>query len=392
MDRKILETPYFMIDEKELNHSIRDMQKALSQKFDNWKIGYSFKTNSLPYLCEYMRDHNCFAEVVSYDEYNLAVTLGFLRKNIIYNGPMKDQKTFLDAIESGAIVNIETTREIRWLDSLNKNKKYKIGIRINFDIEKMCPLESACGDEGGRFGFCLHNKELDRAIDLLNCQKNIKITGIHLHTSSKTRSLNIYKAIAKTARSVIERYNLDLEYVDIGGGFFGGLTDKPSYGDYIEQVDCVLGDFMNSHGITLIVEPGASIIASPVSFITSVIDVKKTNRNIFITTDGSRNDIDPLMTKTKYFYEIESYSDNEVVDNQIISGFTCMEHDRIFHLKNYKLLQEGDLIKYYKVGSYTMCLSPLFIKYFPAVYLRRINGDIKCVRKKWSVTEYLGSK
>ncbi|MFR1889040.1 MAG: hypothetical protein ACLSX0_04625 [Anaerostipes caccae] len=368
------------------------MKEALSEKFENWKLGYSFKTNSLPFLCEYMRDCNCLAEVVSFDEYNLAISLGYPKKNIIYNGPMKNKETFIDAITSEAIVNIETIREVEWLKCLDNDKLYKVGIRINFDIEKMCPGESSCGDEGGRFGFCLHNGELNKAIKTIDSLDNIEINGIHLHTSSKTRSLNVYRAIANIAKEIIDEFALKLQYIDIGGGFFGGLEGKPTYKEYMEEVAFVLGDYVNDNKITLIIEPGASIIASPVSFVTSVIDVKRTNRNIFITTNGSRNDIDPFMTKSNYFYNIESHSDNKVVDKQIISGFTCMENDRIFCLKNYKLLQEGDIIRYNKVGSYTMCLSPLFIKYFPAVYIKRMNGRIECVRKKWSVNEFLGDR
>ena len=35
-----------------------------------------------------------------------------------------------------------------------------------------------------------------------------------------------------------------------------------------------------------------------------------------------------------------------------------------------RALTVGDLITYHKVGAYTMCLTPLFIKYFTDVYVR----------------------
>ena len=64
-----------------------------------------------------------------------------------------------------------------------------------------------------------------------------------------------------------------------------------------------------------------------------------------------------------------------------------MEQDRLFVLKNGKELMVDDKIVYHKVGAYTMCLSPLFIKYFPAVMLNE-NGKITEIRNKWDAKAY----
>lgn len=101
--------------------------------------------------------------------------------------------------------------------------------------------------------------------------------------------------------------------------------------------------------------------------------------------------MDPLMTKKSYFYHIEPIGQEDKKDRlekQVISGFTCMENDRLFELKDAPALQEGDRIVYEKVGAYTMCLSPLFIGYFPAVYMED-RGEIFCIRQKWNVDEYV---
>lgn len=387
---KRLNTPFYMIDKEELDRNLCEMKKALDSLFRKWIIGYSYKTNSLPWIIRYMNEKDCYAEVVSFDEYHLAKTIGVDESRIIYNGPMKDKETFLEAIRNRCIVNIETWREIDWLRSLDDKTEYKVGLRVNFDIEKYCPGESACGEEGGRFGFCYENGELRRAIEKINGFDHVKLSGLHFHTSSKTRSVSIYHAIATAAVKIIKDYRLQLSYIDIGGGYFGGLPTKPSFYQYFSSIKAVLSQIRDLENITIIVEPGASLIASPISFHTSVIDVKLTNRNVFITTDGSRNDIDPLMTKSNYLFTIEP-SDQErrnIIAKQIISGFTCMEHDRLFTLTDHSLLNIGDRIIYDKVGSYTMCLSPLFIKYFPDVYLK--DGDeIRRVRSKWTPDEYI---
>ena len=45
-------------------------------------------------------------------------------------------------------------------------------------------------------------------------------------------------------------------------------------------------------------------------------------------------------------------------------------------------------IVYDKVGAYTMCLTPLFIKYFPDVYVE-VNGEYILVRKAWKPEQYI---
>ena len=107
-----LETPCFILDSNEFERSINGFKLALNKYFSSNIIGYSVKTNSLPYCLCLARQLGCYAEVVSHDEYELALLCGFSKNNIIYNGPMKSKETFVDAIKNGAIVNIETKREI----------------------------------------------------------------------------------------------------------------------------------------------------------------------------------------------------------------------------------------------------------------------------------------
>lgn len=72
---------------------------------------------------------------------------------------------------------------------------------------------------------------------------------------------------------------------------------------------------------------------------------------------------------------------------QIVGGGTCLEYDKIFEVENQNLLAVGDVIKYESVGAYTMTLSPLFIRFFPNVYLKDTNG-YRLIRKKWSASDF----
>lgn len=381
-----LKTPYYVIHKEELDSNFKKLKDAIGNHWGNYIIGYSYKTNALPWIIKHFDALGCYAEVVSEDEYNLAKVIGVQKNRIIYNGPIKTKETFIEALENGCIVNIDSQREIQWLDEVPEGYR-SVGIRINFDIEKMCPGQSQCAEEGGRFGFCYENGELSKVIQKLR-EKKVKISGIHLHTSSKSRGLDIYRAIAEMACNVQEEFGLDLDFIDVGGGFFGGLSTKPQFDEYLSLMEGILSKHFDKERTKLIVEPGMAVIGSPISYVTTVVDVKDTGFNRFVVTDGTRTSIDPLMTKSSYFHTYERQSDKEEMPKQVICGYTCMEHDRLFTAINEPELSNGDKIIYDKVGAYTMCLTPLFIKYFPDVYLEE-NGELRIVRNAWKPEQYV---
>ena len=385
-----LDTPCFILDLNTLENNVFSFKKALNKYFPNNILGYSVKTNSLPALLEYLNGYGCFAEVVSYDEYNLAIMCGFERPHIIYNGPMKSEQTFIDAIKNNSIVNIETKRELYWLESNVWDQEISVGIRVNVDLLKISPDDTKTGEGFSRFGFSADNGELFDAISRIEKVENVRLKGLHLHRTSKTRSLNVYRNLALFSVELAKKYDLDLDYLDIGGGFYGDMPNKPTYDDYMRQVSDILKSYFDLNKLTLIVEPGNAIIASPVSYLSAVVDVKKIDEHVIVTIDGSRNDIDPLFHKTNYNNELifNNKLSSSVVPKQTVTGCTCLEFDILFESIDKQQLNVGDEILFYYVGAYTMCLSPLFIRYIPNVYIRK-NESYDLVRHKWTELEYV---
>ena len=390
-----LQTPYFVIDEPVLQHYYDMLVKSLSESWGNYLIGYSFKTNSLPCLVSYVKRRGAYAEVVSEDEYSLAKYMGFQDDEIIYNGPYKGLKSFEDVLLAGGIVNLDSMQEIDWLTDLagaHPDKIFEVGIRANFNLEKMCPGETTMGEVSGRFGFCYETGKFAEALKILRSLSNVSVTGLHLHSSSKSRSVNIFRSIAQMACQLKTEFNLNLNYVDLGGGYCGGMEGRPEYPDYFPVVAEELRKCFSPNQTRLIVEPGISLISKCTTFVTSVFDTRDIKGTRYVMTDGSRFNIDPTMIKSSHLFHID-YTTNcsaprPVIIQQIISGFTCMEVDRLFTYADQPELIPGDRIIYENVGGYTMSLNPLFIQYFPAVYVR--NGDnMRMVRKKWTPAEYV---
>lgn len=383
-----LKTPCFIINKDELEKNIQELHNALKKNWNNYIIGYSCKTNSLPWILNFTKENGCYAEVVSDFEYKLAKKIGYQSDSIVFNGPNKGKKNFFDALESGVILNIDSWREVEWIKNNDISYQIKVGVRVNFDLEKKCPGETSFGKAGSRFGFSFENGSFNEAIKILNSIRNVKVVGIHIHNTAKTRSLNIYKEISKKACEVAKLFDYELEYVDIGGGFFGGVPGKPSFDDYMNTIAYELSKKFTPENTKLIVEPGSAIIASPVKFICEVVDVKDTFAKRIVTINGGRHNVDPLMIKSDYFLEIIA-KNNECFNEQIICGYTCLENDRLLKVIDKNELSIGDKLIFNKVGAYTMALSPLFIEYFPSVYVDLGNNNYKLVRERWEIEEYI---
>ena len=208
--------------------------------------------------------------------------------------------------------------------------------------------------------------------------------------NSVTRSLNVYQAVARYAAQLIEKYHLKVSFIDIGGGFFGGVEGKPTPAAYIQTIRSALEDVIDCEKVTLYVEPGSAIIGSTTDLVTTVLDTKETASACIVTTDGSRIHIDPLWKKNRYRYAIVPNEKRlpASTKKQIICGYTCMDHDRIMSLEDERILQPGDQIVYQRVGAYTMTFGGAFIRYLPEVYVES-SDTLLCVRSKMSVEDYI---
>lgn len=388
-------TPFYRIKEKDLQYDIELLKNSLDTYWGNYIPGYSVKTNSLPWLLVYLKQHGFYAEVVSDTEYDLAKRLGYPNDKIIYNGPIKDRATFEQVLLNGGLVNLDSNYELDWMQELSiqyPDRRLSVGLRVNCDIKSLCPNEVLAEEDGGRFGYCYENGVLKDAINRLNKLPNVSVTGLHLHSSTKSRTPDVYGALAKMAATIAKEYALSLSYVDMGGGYFGGRDDMPNYRDYFERIGQELGEFFSPEETALIAEPGVSLISRATTFETTVLDYKSIRDHMYLVTDGSRVNLNPQVTRHVYPHHIEYCSDVSTRKNlplQWICGSTCMEYDRLFPIEDGPALVPGDRIVYETAGGYTICLSPLFIHYFPAVYVEKEDGSFFTAREPWTNDEYL---
>lgn len=377
-------TPCYIVDQVKFIDNVNVIKRAFCSQWEkNPILGYSIKTNNYPELVLMARHEGMFAEVVSDDEYRLAISLGYIPPNIIFNGPQKSETLLLDALRDNAWVNLDNFEEIeiikRNILSLPANH-LRIGLRVNFDLEQCCPGETTAGTEVSRFGFCVENGDLEQAISELKAI-GISISGLHMHYSSKTRSVKVFRALSEKACNLVKEYSLNesLSYIDIGGGFFLGQTEntagKPNMNEYAKCICEVWQDVVDKKKVDLILEPGAALIATSVSYMTQIINARDIRGRNVLTTDGSLLHINPFMEPRNPIAEIirRDAKNSNTIEEQIICGATCMENDRLLKLKDEALVMPGDRVVFQCAGAYTMVFNNCFINLPPYVYIK--SGD-----------------
>lgn len=387
METEKLETPFFLVDQAEFDHNLNGFLDALGSFWPHSSLAYSVKTNSLPWVLQHIKTRKVLAEVVSDEEYLLARRCGHEPAGIVFNGPIKSPGLLAKAAREGAYVNLDSQSDLACVQNEGLAGLPNLGIRINIPPTAFGQGDVGYTEDGFRFGFSQQGGGLAQAVAAVSGGGPCK-AGMHLHCNSLTRSVEVYRAAARYAVGLMRRYHWQPAYIDMGGGFFGGLAGKPTANDYVKAIAEEFGKAVDLSKTRLLLEPGVSVIGSAVSFHTRVLDVKDTGFACIVTTDGSRVNMDPLWKKTRYPYEIKAQGPRPVCKKQIICGYTCMDHDRIMKLENERELWVGDRIIYPKIGAYTVTFGGPFIRYFPDVYVKEDGGSIRRVRRRMDVEDY----
>ncbi|PLS01100.1 diaminopimelate decarboxylase [Neobacillus cucumis] len=390
---------FFLLDVNKLRNNFKKIEHAFKSRYENFLIGYSYKTNYLPYLCSQMDQLGAYAEVVSRLEYDLAIKIDVNPRNIIFNGPLKTYEDIETAIKNESIINLDSLYEVDNVIQYcleKRNKQVKAGLRVNFDISNNgeSPLQE--GYEVSRFGLCVSNGNFQKAVQKLIELENIKIVGLHGHFSTRERKVETYRNITKGLCELAKQYIPDsVEYIDIGGGIYGELPSSfnlqiPSFDEYAEEVCKIMNAEFGGKPRKpyLILEPGISMVANAFKFIAKVIDIKTVQEQFFVLIDGSVHNVKPTMHKRNLpMHLVKKNVEQQSHAMYNIVGYTCMEKDYLAYDVEGELPERDDYIIFDNVGAYTIVFNPPFIKERPSIIAVE-NKEFFVVRKKETIKEF----
>lgn len=370
---------FYILDPEKFNRNYQNFLAAFQSIYPNSQIAYSYKTNYTPRLCQLTEQMHGYAEVVSGMEYNLALKIGVAPERIIFNGPYKQAHDLERALLNHSIVNIDSTYEVKHICALSSQfpqQTIQVGIRCNFIIGTESP---------SRFGFDIKDENFQKTLKTLRNLPNCQITGIHCHFLPHERSTESYKKIARQMiqLALTEFAQDNLKYIDLGGGFFSPMPIElqqqfshpiPTFSDYGYAIANEFKAAFPKNGPELILEPGISLTADTMQFVTKIIDIKAHEKHQIALAAASRYDIKPNLSARNLPLSVFHVPDSKPRQGIFnIVGSTCMENDCLYDNYTGKL-GVNDHIVFNNVGAYTNVLRPPFINFAP----HHIN---RCSRK-----------
>jgi diaminopimelate decarboxylase len=399
IDGKRVKPPYYLFDVNMLERDYQRLRNAFSTLYKKFIIAYSYKTNYVPYVCRVLHKAGAWAEVVSRLEYELASRLLRDTSKIIYNGPVKNYNDLETALNNQSLVNLDSFYEIDYLQKYCKKNpriKVKTGVRVNFSPskERKLPFKTS------RFGFCFENGDLHRAFVKIKEIPNARISGLHAHFSTKSKSTYIFKEItSRLCEIALHDLKGRLEYIDIGGNLGSAPKEMPQlrFPTFEEYAHGIVGELKKHINTTfrpsLIIEPGISLIVQAFRFACNVVEIKKVRKKKFVVLDGSIDNIKP--TKHPFNLPVKVYDHKGALkkgkDNTYqVAGYTCMENDLL--LKDFQgpEIDKGDFFVFENVGAYTIVLKPPFIQPHPPIIARK-NNRYKIIRRRETFRDFFST-
>lgn len=355
---------FYVFDRDRFVSNFNAFLSAFASHYDETRIGYSYKTNYTPVICKLVDRLGGYAEVVSAMELELAMQLGVDGSRIIYNGPYKSVESMRSALCGGAVVNLDSARDLATLQKVAREGGItgRVGVRCNFDIGS---------GRVSRFGMDVEGDEFADVCEGVRNLDGVTLAGLHCHFQD--RDLETFDRRMRALLDTVERtFESAPVFLDIGGGYFGCLPESlrsqyggevPSYEDYGR----VLGELMDRKypeggpRPILFTEPGTALVADTFEFITRVTGCKSAQGKEFAFVAGSIFNTSPYARVTSLPVTVLRCGDarrgRRTVD---VCGYTCIETDVLSHGLDSDMAA-GDFLVYGNVGSYSVGMKPPFI-------------------------------
>jgi diaminopimelate decarboxylase len=383
-------SPLFVYSERMLTSRFRELHDAFTRRFPKVRIAWSYKTNYLEAICRTFHREGAWAEVVSPFEYDKALQVGVGGDKIHWNGPYKPEAALARAIEGRSIIHIDNFDEFERIERVAQRLKQRprVAVRINMSIEGLTPWS--------RFGL---NLESGQARDLCNrlvAGNKMDLIGLHSHLGTFILDATAYaKAATKLAVFANELkvgHGLQLQFIDMGGGFASRNTLKgayltgehsmPSFERYADAIaegfsglDCPQREWP-----TLVLETGRALV-DEAGYLVSTVEATKRlpdGRQSLVLDAG----VNLLFTSFWYKHDVVPAQEcNATQEPTVMFGPLCMNIDEMRETHGFPCLTPGQRVLFRNVGAYNNTQWMQFITLRPAVVMIGTNGKVSTIRR-----------
>jgi len=455
-------TPLFVYSEPRIRHNIARLKQVGDNVGCGFKLCYAAKAMSTLGVLRAVRDAGCDLEVNSGGELWKALKAGFRGDQLNFNGLSKEVWEIELAIENGVYaIQVDSLYELSLIEETAKRlgKKANVSLRLVPGIESATHSGLQTAMLTSKFGMM--PDEAFGAFAKYKDSGHLNLSGIHLHVGSQNPSPSVYtQAFSEMFGALLRIFRetgIRLQHINLGGGFpVNYLRDGSQADDFpAEQREMFAADFEPAaamrtawaevrkkaeaenvvdllEGITLLLEPGRSIIADAAICLTTVRNHKQrpVSSGQRTTDNGQPEELStvhyPLSTATsstdhwlltdagfnvllsmetyKWYYHLisaERASDEHATPYKL-AGPLCDGGDVYFdiegegRLPDHRLLPEnvepGEVLALLNCGAYSLAQASQYNgRFLPPVVLTKADGTAELIRRRDTFEDLIAS-
>ncbi len=429
-------TPLFVYSEPRIRHNIERLQKVGDAMGCAFKLCYAAKAMSTLGVLRAVRDGGCDLEVNSGGELWKALKAGFRGDQLNFNGLSKEVWEIELAIENGVYaIQVDSLYELSLIEetAMRLGRKANVSLRLVPEIESNTHSGLQTALLTSKFGMM--PDEAFGAFAKYKDSAHLELRGIHLHVGSQNPTESVYtQAFTEMFAALLRIYRetgLQLQHINLGGGFpVNYLRDRSQASEFpAEQREMFAANFEPAEamktawaevrkraeaenavdlleGITLLLEPGRSIIADAAVCLTTVRNKKerplygseianrKSKIENWILTDAGFNILLSMETYKWYYHLISAERAGEPHETPYkVAGPLCDGGDVYFdiegegRLPDHRLLPEnvepGEVLALLNCGAYSLAQASQYnARFLPPVVLTKADGTAELIRRR----------
>jgi diaminopimelate decarboxylase len=257
-------------------------------------VCYAVKANSSLAVLALLAKAGAGFDIVSGGELARVLAAGGDPSRVIFSGVGKTAAEVEYALDHGIhSFNCESEPEMVLLDAMAARRGMKAGfsVRVNPDVDAATHPYIATGLGQHKFGIAIERAHA--VYEQARVLANLSAEGVSCHIGSQILDASpILEAVDKLIEFAgqLRAEGCPIRHLDLGGGL--GIAYRPSekapaVAAFVEGLHSKLRDT----GLTVVVEPGRSIVGAAGMMLTRVLYRKRNGEKEFIVVDAAMNDL-----------------------------------------------------------------------------------------------------
>ena len=284
-------TPLYVYSKAAIEEAFSAYQTALAGH--DHLICYAVKANSNLAVLGLLAELGAGFDIVSIGELERVLAAGGDPGKVVFSGVCKNRADMLRALQAGIhCFNVESEAELETLAAVARENDLiaPVSLRVNPDVDARTHPYIATGLKDSKFGIGIESalSLYQRAADL----PGIKPIGLDCHIGSQILAIEPFAEALEHLMGLVAQLQdrgIPLQHIDVGGGLGVNYQGEkvPAIADYV----AALTEPLAAHDLTLILEPGRSIVANGGVLLTRVEYLKPGRHKNFALVDAAMNDL-----------------------------------------------------------------------------------------------------